>query len=350
MTGNLNTKAACPARYRRGAIALLLGGTMLAGCASRIVISEPQSASSLSHNGEAGGLVYSLPQTIIAVDGAQDKGEVTYTITPSIMPDASARYRFRFTSNGFTDDDLNLGVDATGLLTSGTATITDQTPAIIEALAKTAATVVQPLSQFARTGPSNQPSTGNYPFHMVFTLDEFLRSPLLPDKRHIAVDGFGARIDAPAPTCAFSVCYRTPVLLRGRIIDTSGRDVGAHFAFLAIDPSSTEGIDIRGAALVKRTDTVTFTNGIAVGNAIKQDSMVLAAASLPLEVIKAILSAPAGLLTLKVNNVTDQANLVQQQANLLTQQTALITARNTLQQTKSGTAGGGTVTGTGTSP
>jgi hypothetical protein len=345
------TQATSPMRRRRTGIVTLLTGTMLAGCGSRIVVSEPQSLPADSRNGEPGGLVYSLPQTIITVDGARDdKGQVTYTITPTIMPDAAARYRLRFTSTGFTDDDLNLGVDANGLLTSGTATITDQTPAIIVALAKTAATIVQPSPFAAMTAPATKPAASPYPFHMVYTLDAFLRNPRLPDQRHVAIEGAGLELSRPAPNCAFSVCYRTPVLLRGRIVDTRGQDVGAHFAFLAIDPSSTEGIDIRGAALVKRTDTVTFTNGIAVGNAIKQDSMVLAAANLPLDVIKAILSAPAELLTLKVNNVTDQANLVQQQANLLTQQAALITAQKTLQQTQSGAAVGGAVTGTGTSP
>lgn len=335
---------------RRIGVSVLLAGTILAGCSNRIVVSEPQSASPGGVGGEPGGLVYSLPQTIITVDGTKDdKGQVTYAIVPSIMPDATARYRLRYTTSGTTDDDINLTVDANGLLTSGMGTVTDQTGAIIVTLAKTAASFINPPFAKALTQMAAKPTVNVYPFHKVYSLQEFLQGPELPDHRRLSVANIGSDVSGPSPNCTFSVCYRTTVLIRGKVTE-AGKDQGADFAFLAVDPSSTEGMDIRSAALVKRTDNVTFTNGIATGNAIKQDSSVLAAANLPLDVVKAILSAPAELLTLKINNVTDQANLIQQQANLLAQQTALINARKTLDQTQSAATTGGAVTGTGTSP
>jgi hypothetical protein len=68
---------------------------------------------------EKGGIVYSLPKTVITVKGEkEDQKPATYTITPSIVPDQRARYRLRYASSAFTEDELNLGVDSNGLLTT----------------------------------------------------------------------------------------------------------------------------------------------------------------------------------------------------------------------------------------
>lgn len=86
--------------------------------------------------------------------------------------------------------------------------------------------------------------------------------------------------------------------------------------------------------MVTRTDTVAFTAGQPTSRAVKQPSTALATASLPLTVAKAVLAAPAQLLSLKITNTTDQASLLQQQANVIQQQTALLNDTKALNAAK----------------
>ena len=328
----------------RSMIALLCVITALAGCGSRVVFSESQSSTDPTL-GEAGGLVYHLPQTLIDVTATQDKDTkaVTYVITPSTVGDAAARYRLRYAASSFADNDLNITVDDDGLLTSGAGTTTDQTGNVITVLAKTIAVaaggVPGPAAapRLAAPGPK-KPAPSPYPFTRKFDLASFIAGPTLPDGNRIkvipSVAGSGK---GSIRECQFSLCYRTTFLLRGTIGEHAAGDTGADFAFTAIDPSITEGVDIRSAGLVKRTDSVTFTKGLATGRSLKQDSTALAAASLPLTVAKAVISAPAELLQLKITNVKDQTDLLTAQTNLITQQKALLDATAALAKAKSPT-------------
>lgn len=124
------------------AAAALVAGSILVGCSRRIVVSERQSLSRSQGAGETGALVCSVPQTLVTVDGSSGKASVvTETIAPPIKPDASARCRLRFTSGGMTVDKPNPGLDGSGLLTAGTATTTDQTPAVTVTLTGSGASI-----------------------------------------------------------------------------------------------------------------------------------------------------------------------------------------------------------------
>ena len=329
--GKITTTFQKTVRRPAAIAAAILAGTFLAGCTSRIVVSEPQAAAPSAGLGEPGGLVYSLPKTIVTVEATQDAGgKISYKITPAIVPDASARYRMRFTSTGLTDDDIKLAVDDNGLLTTTTAAVTDQSAEVIVALAKTAATLAgSPFASGALPPKQKKQTAAAYPFTQVLTLEEMARGTPLYDGRVIRAD-LGVDIAAPPAVCAFSLCYRTSILVRGSIHDGSA-NVGSDFTFIGVDPSHTEGIDLRVAGLVKRTNTVSIKSGIAFGDGIQQDSTVLAAANLPLKVVKAILSAPQDLLTIRVQNLTQQGSLIQQQTAVLNDQVALLNARKALQ-------------------
>ena len=335
--------------------ALLLAAAMAGGCTQRLVISQPIETAPDAGDDERGGLVYSLPMTVIAVAGAQDKSTnaVTYTVTPAILPDPSARYRLKYGPSGFTDDDLNLGTDTNGLLTSTKANATDRTGDIIVAIAKIAGASMQ-LAPSALTKETAE----MYPFTVIFTVDELLKpgGNELPDKTTIEVDNQWAlpqaEVTGAAPSCSFSVCFRRVFPIKASIFRANRKATDKprfQFAFVAVNPHQTEGIDLKTASLVTRQNSVTFTSGLIQTVVINQQSTVLAIASLPLTVLKAILSVPAELLTLKVTNVNAQGNLVQGQANLLTQMKALIDAQEGLDKARRG-GKAPPISGTGSSP
>gem|GEM_PF-3352737 len=334
---------------------LLLAAVMAAGCTQRLVISQPIATEPDAGDEERGGLVYSLPMTVIAVAGAQDRTTkaVTYTVTPAILPDPSARYRLKYGPSGFTDDDLNLATDSTGLLTSSKANATDKTGEIIVAIAKTAAAGGMQLAPSA-----TKAKVEAYPFTVIFTVDEFLKpggNPLPDDTTIVADDQWALppkEMTGTAPSCSFSVCFRRVFPIKASICpDKCATPDRARFqfAFVAVNPHQTEGIDLKTASLVFRQNNVTFSSGLIQSVAINQPSTFLAIVSLPLTVLKEILKVPAELLTLKVNNVNAEANLAQAQATLLTQMKALIDAQQALDKARQ--AGKAPpVSGTGSSP
>ena len=336
-------------------ILILVGSLSVSGCAYQIVSSEKIDESRPIGSAEPGGLIYALPMSLVTITGDRDSssGKVTYTVTPSIVPDPGARYRLRYAPSGNTDDDLNLQVDKNGLLTSTRANFTDRTGDIVIAVAKTVAAFSTP-SRATAMRPAVPPAPV-YPFSAIYTIDELVRTQVLPDAATISVDAnwpvAGSwQTAAVAPSCSFSVCFRTVVPMKGTI--SGGGTVRNEFVFIAIDPRRTEGITLKSAALVARTNTVTFDSGLITSVAINEPSTTLAIANLPLAVLKAILSAPAELLTLRIANVTDQANLARAQADLLTQMKAVLDAQTALQKAQAGTTPGPSspITGTGTSP
>ena len=87
---------------------------------------------------EPGGLVYSLPQTIVTVSADADAttGRISYTVTPTIMPDGNARFRLRYAPTGFSDDTINIAVDEFGLLTTADATFVGEAGKVLTSLAE----------------------------------------------------------------------------------------------------------------------------------------------------------------------------------------------------------------------
>jgi hypothetical protein len=301
---------------------------LIAGCAQyQIVTSEPTAGPPPKlDSAEPGGLVYSLPQTLVQVTATQDSDTrvVTYTVTASTLPDPRAKFRLRFSPSGETDNTLDLKVDSNGLLTSTTANITDRTGDIVVAIASTIAAAARlPLSAPQGLPPPVAPAPSIYPFTEYFALDELLTEKTLNDNARIKIEKLNdsGAVKPPDQSCTYSICYRSLIPVVGTIISGAYR---TQFYFPAIDTSRTEGISLKSAALVARTNTVEFSNGIATHVAISQPSTNLALASLPLTVVKAIMTS---LFTLNISYINDQQALLQAQ-------TALLTAAQNLQNAK----------------
>jgi hypothetical protein len=334
---------------------ILIGSLTVSGCTYQIVSSQKVEEAGNSGTAEPGGLVYALPMTLVTVTGAKDDADkVTYTVTPSIVPDSRARYRLRYAPPGNTDNDLNLQVDKNGLLTSTRANFTDRTGDIVIAVAKTVAAVARSAGGGAAV-TDRASKAPVYPFTAIYTIDELIGGQLLPDNAWIYVNANWPvagnwQPAAEAQSCSYSICFRTVAPMKGTIL--GGGTVKNEFVFVAVDPRRTEGITLNSAALVARTNLVTFDSGLITSVTINEPSTTLAIASLPLAVIKAILAVPSELLTLRIANVTNEANLAKAQADLLTQMKAVLDAQTALQNAQAGTKPNppSPVTGTGTSP
>jgi hypothetical protein len=86
-----------------------------------------------------------------------------------------------------------------------------------------------------------------------------------------------------------------------------------------------------GAALVTRSNTLTFNNGVLTRHQIDQPSSALALARVPTKALEAFTTALSGALTVRVQQATNDVQLVQQQAALLDARVKLLQAEQALQ-------------------
>lgn len=335
---------------RLGAAALSALSLFAQGCAERVAFSQAIEVSANSAGAEAGGLAYALPKTIVTVKAERAKdGTVTYTVTPSIVPDQTARYRVRYAASWFSDDDLTFQVDRNGLLTSTKTSIKDRAGDIVVQLAKTAGAAAAVLGYAARQQRPPAVDSRMYPFSHVYELETFAAGPELKDGARITVDpSWLPAGDRLLPQgCNFSVCFRTPVALRASV-GLPGQRQASEFSFLAINPYRTEGLDFRTAALVTRTNSATFDSGILTSINIVKPSTAFELASLPYNMIKAFFSAIGELLTIRVTNQQAETSVLKSQVEQLK---AVLELQTLLQKQQAGAQQStGAAIGAGDSP
>jgi hypothetical protein len=350
------------------AAACAVAFALLAGCSQTIVSSTPipgGAENAPPTSDESVTAVYSLPMTVVTVSATPDATSTaanpkpsTYTITPSILPDNTARFRLNYVPTDLSDDSVTLGVDQNGLLSSVVANATGHQGDIIVALATTAATVATlggaGLSGAMRAGAvpmvMSAPNPGCKPsvaFTVVYELKDLAgATEPLPDCSTFRVEWNSGAVASPAatvhPACAFSVCYR-PLVTATATITLSGSSQIKQAKFVAIDPDSIEGLNLKSSPFVARTHTISFSSGLMTSAAISDPSVALAIANLPLTVLTAVLKAPQSVLTIQSTNIQDQTSAV-------TAQTALINAELALQKAVASEKTPTAVAGSGTAP
>ncbi len=320
--------------HRAAIVVAVTALSLLSGCAHKVVSSQSIESDAASSLGEPGGLVYSLPKTLLSVAGAQDaEGKITYTVIPVVMPDHSAQFRVRYAASNFADDDLNIAVDKNGLLGTVKTVSTDRTGDIVIAIAKAgAAAVFKPsLASIDSEAPKAKPSA--YPFTALYDFGQLVKkggSAELPDGATLRLDpSWKLSRDADRSTeteCKFSLCFRSVMPVQARIdavAATNDKDFVGQFAFVAINPLRIEGVDLQSGSMATRTNTFTFEGGLLTSVAINKPSAALAIANLPLNVLKAILAVPTELLTLRISNVDQEKKLATSLKELLDAQQAL---------------------------
>ena len=321
---------------------MMAAAIFLAGCGELRTISAPLTEdSTAARNGaEPGGLVYGLPYTVLRIDGKLEATppRVTYTITPIILADPAARFRARFNPSGWADNSLDVTVNAEGLLTSGSATIADQRGAIVVEAARLAGQVggLRGFGLLPPSPPGTPTPPSPYPFSVTYTADQLASASgqALPDMATIRLipPPREATAASTPPRCDLSLCYRPMTTVFGEISrPSSPTPLANRFALSIVDTSRVEGVQLVGAALVTRSNTLTFNNGVLTRHQINQPSSALALASVPTTALGAFTKALSEVLTIRVDQATSDAQLVQQQAALLEARVKLLQAEQALQ-------------------
>ncbi len=304
----------------------------VAGCTYQIISSERVDEAANTGRAEPGGLIYSLPETLVKVSASQAAtGAVTYVVTASITPDPRERYRLRFAPSAQTDNTIDLKVDANGLLTSATANINDRSGDIVVAVASFAASLApSPGTRWQIAAPP-EPAVA-YPFDQYISFDRLANGEVVKlwDGATLSIDTESLKAwpvskvpDHPI-NCSYSVCYRSVIPVVATISGGEQKKDKTQFYFPAIDKTRTEGIDIHSASLVNRTHTLEFANGVMTRVNIVQPSTNLALAQLPLQVIQAVMKS---LFTLNISYANAEQNALAAQTNLLTAIQALHAAQ-----------------------
>lgn len=345
---------------RLRAAATLAAALMVTGCGYRqTVISQPVADSPDAGPADPGGVVYSLPMSLVTIRGELKDGVVTYTPSVSIVGDPAAQFRLRHIASGWTDDDLNFSVGTSGLLSSSRATLTDRRAEFAVQIARSIgagmASGVGALSG-GRGAGATRPDPAAYPFTTVLGVGELLDGAVLPDGARVTMVSPPQQLRPPprseAPACAFSVCYRSVVPVTLAIVPRGGRlEAANRFSVTLVNPHRIEGINLLGAPLVTRTTSATFENGLLTGSSVVMPSTAVAAARIPYDVIKAGLSAFGEILSVRVTNTNSQAELIAAQTSILNNTRAQIDAQRQLNDARAQAGGAGpAVMGVGTTP
>lgn len=321
--------------------ALFLGASMalLASCAAppfkSISLKDQPSASEAHNNYTRPQIIYALPTSFIRIESKyvpikNDKGvavdkirQIEFSVENS--PDPNNIYKVFYDANAYNDDKNKITVNKKLLLDSASGQSKNRTGDIVVELSRFSSVVRRPLgeSNFVLTNVSKRQEKSEQFIKMVSWSD--LQAgfhsdgiPLPDDSMLKIVSGpfsttsSSHATPSPTPTdaCSASFCYRTltPVVLR----------LGNHEQIALIaDERYTHGVDIDRAALVETKTDLTFNEGVLTGVSIEKPSSMLAAASLPLTMLKAILSAPTEILQLKINYDSAKENALIQELNLL---------------------------------
>ena len=306
-------------------------------------------------------------------------GEYEDTVAITELPyyaDPDARYVANLNHWISRDDEMKITVKD-GLLTSANSISTDRTKDIILELVKGVTAFVRPPSPFralAATGAKPQPKPECKEFLITLDFDPTDSTPPLsgnnlpPDGRRsarwatkvLSESTYGAvQLDVgpstsqrsagpgttnaliPAPSTGTTsqgkgtglpgLAYRmlSPYWINVVISDGAGCSLGSPpqiqtTTFLLPDPSQTFVLPSEAGAFTKSVSTHGFKNGIPTDFSTNRPSELLAIASLPLDIARAIISVPTDLIKLKVDYNNEAEALVKAKAGIADNQLKLL--------------------------
>lgn len=108
-------------------------------------------------------------------------------------------------------------------------------------------------------------------------------------------------------------------------------------AIMVADPRRTFVVDNSRTAFVAKKVNLTVADGVLLGIDVDKPSELLAAISLPVDVLKVIASIPGEILSVKVKQLSDQNNLSAAQVKMLELQIDMIKQRQSLIDAQNGT-------------
>jgi hypothetical protein len=335
---------------------LLLTATVLltlAGCATvksvKLDQNQPPQATWDSNSNE--GLLYFLPTGYIEVSGqlSTNTGHYTFSITPIIQPDYRQPFLLRPDFSAWAHDTFQLTV-SNGLLCSINSSNSDQTGAVVVKLAETAGVIAEMVGMGSSTIDTNRLASFDYIINLSSTDNDDPNS-YFAVTNELGKHGLLVQIPQVSKPIAWkggwenasglvdadkSVTNKTKVLdgifYRAKfpylvtIKDSATSDTVSRSLLL---PNSSPVLSLvpRRSTLITRTTALSFQDGSLTSVAFDKPSTALAWFSLPLDAVKAFLSAPAEIIQIKLNYANTNQALTQADNTILVNQLAELKSR-----------------------
>jgi hypothetical protein len=270
--------------------------------------------------------------------------EITFDSTVQIVPDTRSFFSIKYTPSFFSNDDLKLSINSSGLIEGINLTAEDRIANIIAEVAVAPKTILSAdeaeakkkslVSETSKEGVTVITETKQYNNNF-FILTNEIRKENASRRWIINVDGasetdstvdasFRLKFDIPSPgSFLFKDNFQEleGILLRPlqTIImstHTSSCIPPLQYQLLVPDESKVVSISIKRSAFVKKVYGFKMTNGMLTENTINKPSEMEGFMSIPIKIAKAIVSIPAQIISFKIENIKHQTSLVTEQQNL----------------------------------
>jgi hypothetical protein len=352
--------------------------------------------SSVSGATRAGG--YYLPKSLLSLTLRKNNDSTTprdayYFDEPILkrIPDPDKFYRLDLHLSINADDDFKVEWDgATGFLKKLTLSSDEKSAQIIETVAKTVITLISgvpsaklgtsPQARAAReqdpivfqqiVDPTNPAAVGELniqlvPFQRCIWLQpEPVFTPPTSNGNAKAGGTAGLFYRIPRPyrmTTYYGHYSGNSAGIQGqnstdahtaqnRDASTCAGDVVSAYILAIENTSPVMRIDVTRAAFVKSVNTVDFTDGMVTALHVEKPSSSMAIVRVPLDIADAIVSLPAQILQLRIDQTNQRQQLIDAQDKVVTAQKSLIEAEAQLAEARRKVAETGGTTSPAPSP
>ena len=276
---------------------------ILAGCNTNSV----QSYYLESEQQNVNYLAYSLPKTLIKFNISGDNTKKSAKVSPAsveFVSDPQAKYRLSFNYRATSDDEFNVEIGKDGLLNSAKVVNEDKTPEIISGVVSLAGD----LAGIRSGGPAipsysvdlafdphdpkqvvyAQKLALSHGFRIVLKDIEgqflYANNNINPSSSLALQD----EIRFVAAQCNDSLCFRTlkPIILE---VSNKGSNLISRQILEVADITRVNSFNIQRSACVKRTNDLTFTDGVLTKVKVIKPSEILGCMSIPADIVKAII-------------------------------------------------------------
>jgi hypothetical protein len=268
--------------------------------------------------------------------GGPTQKSPSYSIKVDAMlsPDPNALYLLNPLYSNWANDAFNIGI-SNGLLTTINSSNSDQSGQVLVKLAQLAGDIVYLAGQVGAFTVSHPGLSTNLPSK----IDVIIDPAHLEDASQILAQGnlcltavpFGWTSSASAnpPAETDKIFYRPLLPWKVQVTDTNNHSIYSAVLMLPNNAPVLSLTPLRTSFVTAKT-AINFSQGSPISFSYDRESPYLAIAGLPVDMIKAFLSAPTDLIQLKLNYVntnsqllSSQATEAQNQLKLLQQQVAL---------------------------
>lgn len=281
------------------------------------------------------GIPYYLPKSLVTVTVAKTTSTTTkktdYTITAAsaMVPDTEHLFTLQPQHNFLASDRICIARTQSGLLASLQFATDDKTDEILVKLAELGAKVLMRAEEdldvetetVVAIGDPYRPDEILSEIRKKFQEIEEISFPYLPNLAP------GTSRSCPEKAVCFSTLISTPVLLRGGNGGVNVNNLAAT-SVQVVDMAHVGKLMINRPFLAEKVAKFGFKDGVLTSMAVKQPSEGIALATLPLDVLDAIISVPANFLATALGGVfSDQKAVLEQQKQLAELQSAIRAAQ-----------------------